>query len=479
MSAHKVGLKNAVGLQQTLTPQLLQSIRLLQLSAQELEQEVQEALERNVMLEPVDAEESSAPSEQESLKTAEAPAAEASAPQVEADFDWSTRDSWSGGEAFEDEDGDSWTDRIAEAEAEDARIAALRQLALMVQDAEQGRRVEAIIDSIDDNGYLTATLPEIAEAQGEGEGESAAWLEALRLVQSVEPSGFGARDLRECLLLQLDALPAATPGLRLARQMVEEELHLLGHHSEAELARRLDVRPPVLHKALQLILSLNPKPGASLQAPSQAALPDVIVSGRKGQWRVELNPELLPRLRVNSAYERCLSQSAGGHKALKDQLAEARWLVRGIEMRHETLLKTAQAIFERQLRFLELGEEGMAPLNMREVADRIGMHESTVCRVVAAKFVATPWGIYPLKAFFPTQIAGSTGDTSSTAVRALLRRLIDAENQATPLSDGELTALLARRGVTIARRTVAKYREAMHIPPANLRQVSGSYKTAA
>jgi RNA polymerase sigma-54 factor len=221
--------------------------------------------------------------------------------------------------------------------------------------------------------------------------------------------------------------------------------------------------------ARDLIRGLDPKPGAAGNVPAQAVIPDVLVTGQPGAWKIELNPETLPRLRINRRYEQYISGGAGAYKALKDQLNEARWLVRGLEMRNETLLKTARVVFERQRQFLRQGEEGMLPLNLREVAEAIGMHESTVCRVVANKHVLTPWGIYPLKAFFPTQIAGAEGDTSGTAVRAMIRKIIDAENRSQPLCDGEVAALLARRGVRVARRTVAKYREAMRIAPAALR----------
>ncbi|MGH8447460.1 MAG: hypothetical protein ACREVL_19500 [Solimonas sp.] len=210
------------------------------------------------------------------------------------------------------------------------------------------------------------------------------------------------------------------------------------------------------------MLSLNPKPASALAAPAEAALPDLIVSGTPGSWRVELNAERLPRVRVNAAYERMLGATA--HRAMRDQLQEARWLVRGLEMRNDTLLRSARAIFERQRGFLEKGEEGMASLTLREIADSIGMHESTVCRVSSNKWVMTPWGVYELKAFFPSQIAGRGLESSGTAVKAMIRRIINAENRQAPLSDGGIAALLARQGIEVARRTVAKYREAMRIP---------------
>ncbi len=458
----------------TMTPQLLQSIRLLQLSSLELEQELRQALERNVMLEPADA----ADEEEDSTAAAEtAPADEAQAEvsgqdvaapsRVEADFDWSSREAWSGGEP-RDEDDEPWEARVASGETQDARVAAIEQLQLMVTTPRQARLVAAILEAIDDNGYVEQPLEGIALESGLDPVPNVAETEAaLALVQSVEPSGFGARDLRECLLLQLRALPAGTPARADAERIVSSHLEALARRDFAGIGAQLGIDHLDLHEAVELVLSLNPKPGASLAAAAETALPDVIVSGAPGLWKVELNAERLPRLRVNRLYERMLGN--GSHRALRDQLQEARWLVRGIEMRHETLLRTARAIFERQQAFLDRGEEGMAPLTLREIADAIGMHESTICRVTTNKWVQTPWGVYELKAFFPSQIQGAAGETSGTAVRAMIRRIVSAESTNCPLCDGDIAAILARNGVHVARRTVAKYREAMRIPPAKER----------
>jgi RNA polymerase sigma-54 factor len=288
---------------------------------------------------------------------------------------------------------------------------------------------------------------------------------ALSKVQSVEPAGFGARDLRECLLLQLDDLPRGTPGLPLARRLVAEFLEGLAGRDPAAAASAAACTLDQYGQAMRLIRSLDPKPGSTVREPAQNVVPDVLVSGSGHAWKVELNPGTLPRLRVNSLYEGLLSGRAP-HRGMKDQLQEARWLVHGLEMRHETLLKTARAVFGMQCEFLRRGEEGMAPLTLREIARQIGMHESTVCRVVSNKYVQTPWGIYPMKAFFPSQIARTEGETSGLAVRAMIRRIIDGERPSAPLSDGAIAALLARAGVRVARRTVAKYRELMEIPAA-------------
>jgi RNA polymerase sigma-54 factor len=456
-----------------MTPQLLQSIRLLQLSSMELEQELREALEHNVMLEPLeDSDEDGQP------VPAPGPAEEdtpvpvsdldaAAKQQVEADFDWSSRESWSGGEPV-DEDGESWEARIGVPAATDVRVAAIEQLQLVVRSAREARLVTAIVEAVDDNGYLVQPLDGIALQCGLDPLPQAGEIEAaLRLVQGIEPSGFAARDLRECLTLQLQALPADTAGLALAARIVDECLDVVAARDFDGLCRRFAVDRVDLHAALDLILSLNPKPGASCAAAAEAALPDLIVSGTPGAWKVTLNAERLPRLRVNTLYERALGAQA--HRALREQLQEARWMVRGIEMRHDTLLRTGRAIFERQAAFLERGEEGMAPLTLREIAEAIGMHESTICRVTTNKWVQTPWGVYELKAFFPSQIAMREGDTSGTAVKAMIRRIVNGENPQAPLADGDIMALLARKGVHVARRTVAKYREAMRIPSAKER----------
>lgn len=468
-----------MGQQMAMTPQLLQSIRLLQLSSLELEQELRQALEKNVMLEA--AEEAEADESDADSRAAEADAAEqteaerldtpvsgcdaAAGSRVEADTDWSSADAWTGGEP-RNEDDESWEARIAAPEARDARTAALEQLQLIVRTPRQARLLAALLDAVDDSGYLVQPLDGIALESGlDPVPDTAELEEAVAMLQSVEPTGFGARNLCECLQLQLKALPADTRGLALAQRLVQDHLAQIADQDFAGLGEQLGIDAFDLNDALNLILSLNPKPATALAAPAEAATPDLVITGSPGAWKVELNAERLPRLRVNRLYERLLGQGPA-HRGLRDQLQEARWLVRGLEMRHETLIRTARAIFERQLAFLERGEEGMAPLTLREIAEAIGMHESTVCRVTTAKWVQTPWGQYELKAFFPSQIAGAAGDTSGTAVKAMIRRIVDGESSNSPLCDGEITAILARNGVRVARRTVAKYREAMRIPSA-------------
>jgi len=465
-----------------LTPQLLQSIRLLQLSSLELEQEAAEALETNPLLEREEPEittlagaEAPAPAIEDNAKAAsecvDVPVSgcdENAGDRVDADFDWSSADSWSGGEPTEE--GEPIEARRSAVPTADVRIAALQQLALIVGSKREEQLAIAIIECIDDSGYLEKSLASIlATLPMEWEVSLAEMERALDQVQSVEPSGFAARNLSECLRLQLEALSAGTPGRNLAERLVTDFLDRLAARDFAALRSELGATEVKFRQAMALIRALDPKPGASRIEPAQAVVPDLLVPGANGAWKVELNPANLPRLRINSQYERVLASAA--HRGLRDQLQQARWLVRGLQIRHETLLKTARVVFERQREFLRRGEEGMMPLTLREVSEAISMHESTVCRVTSNKYVQTPWGIYSMKAFFPSQIQGAETETSGIAVRAMIRRIVDGEKPSAPLCDGAIGAILARNGVLIARRTVAKYREAMKIPPAKERRV--------
>ncbi len=473
-------LKLHVSQQQVMTPQLLQSIRLLQLSSLELEQEMRHALESNVLLEEVEeceehqGDDVPAPAAEEptiAITAADCLEVEVSAcdptalDKVEADFDWSSAEAWSGGEPTEDDDS-PFGSRTAAPNSDDLRMRALSQLRLIVDGERQQCLVSSLIEHIDENGYLEAPLEHIlAQLPAEWQVALPELNTALAKVQSVEPTGFGARNLRECLLLQLDDMAPGMPALELARRLVANFMDRMAGCDPAALAIEADCTIDELGQAMRLIRALDPKPGSTVREPAQNIVPDVVVTGAGHSWKVELNAATLPRLRVNSLYEGLLSRSAP-HRGMKEKLQEARWLVHGLEMRHETLLKTARAVFVMQCNFLRRGEEGMAPLTLREIARHIGMHESTVCRVVSNKFVQTPWGIYPMKAFFPSQIARTEGETSGLAVRAMIRRIIDGERPAAPLSDGAIAALLARTGVRVARRTVAKYRELMKIAPA-------------
>lgn len=475
MTGPKPALHVQLGQHIALTPQLLQSIRMLQLATPELEMELRQALVNNVMLEEVteDAEES----EESAESSPEAAVAETPAlvsgmdagahADLQPDYDWSSRESWSGGEPQDNED-EAFDARRAAPESTDIRVRALEQLRLSVRSDREARLALAIVEQVDDNGYLEVSLDMLLQSLDPALDTNLAELEqVLSLVQSVEPTGFGARDLRECLRLQLRERPVGVIRT-LASHLIENALETLAGGDLSALATELGATPEQMAAAVDLILTLNPKPGAVSRADAEAAIPDVLISGQPGAWKVELNPETLPRLRINSLYERVISNAS--HRALKDQLMEARWLIRGLEMRQDTLMRTATAIFQRQRRFLDEGETAMAPLTLREVAEAIGMHESTVCRITRSKYVQTPWGVYEMKAFFPSHIQSESGELSGTAVRALIRRMIDTESRNAPLCDGDITALLLRNGIRVARRTVAKYREAMNIPSAKDRR---------
>lgn len=470
----KTALQAKLSQQLSLTPQLLQSIRLLQLSALELEQEVADALESNVMLE---AEEDSGESEaisETAVKASEEVAVDpADDYEIESSWDAVTADVSNRGPALEDDEG--FGANAAAPDATTARERVLEQLDLVLASMKERQIAEYLIDEIDDNGYLTEDLEKIRAEMTPDLNASAADVELiLWRIQRLDPVGFGARNLAECLSVQLEMLPAATAGRDLALRVVNEQLELLGSHDTAALAKALGAAKSDIAMAERLILSLDPKPGATL--PDDNALyivPEVAVSRRGSGWRVELLGSRGSRVRVNEVYEQMLHESrdARGAAAMKDQLQEARWLVRGLEMRRDTLMRATTVIFERQNAFLEQGDEGMVPLTLKEVADAIGMHESTVSRITTNKFVQTPRGVFELKHFFSSHLSGQSGaGVAGTAVRAMVRRLIESENPERPLCDGTIAALLARKGVRVARRTVAKYRESMKIATAKERR---------
>ena len=473
----KPNLKLHVSQQMGLSPQLVQSIRLLQLSSQELEQEIASALESNPLLEPgpepVAADDGgerlaldAALVGEHVAQVAEAPLEAAAPPadetryEVDIDDSFAVAEAWSAAEGERDDDEHPVRQAPAPSAGLRARLEA--ELAAELDDADEARAVVAILEHVDDAGYLRADGAALVAATGL---DLAVLRRALVRIRRLAPTGFAARDLRECLLLQLAEVKVGTPGRNLAERLVAAHLVELSGRDAESLRLRLGASPEQFAAARALIRSLDPKPGFDPdQDGTRYVTPDLLVTGQPGAWRVELNPATLPRVRLNRLYEQALS--GGSSRGLKDKLNEARWLVRGLEMRHETLLKTARVIFGRQSEFLRRGEIGMKPLTLREVAQAIEMHESTVSRVTTAKFVLTPWGLFELKHFFSVSLAGGRAEASGVAVRAMIRQLVDTENPAAPLCDGAISALLARQGVQVARRTVAKYREAMKIAPA-------------
>jgi RNA polymerase sigma-54 factor len=448
-----------LGQQLHLTPQLLQSIRLLQLDGLQLETEIRLALETNPLLEveePADAPAESGVSDDPALDVA-------AFDELPEPSMWDVpRASWNDGD-------DDRMQRIAAGESSDPHVRVLRALALELDERELA--VAAFwLEHTDDAGYLMQEPGQLAAQAQARFGLDAAAAEAVRqrLLQG-DPCGLAARDLRECLQAQLAALPGRVAARHLAARLLEGDLEALASHDYAGLAQRLDAEAEDVREAVRLILSLQPRPGESLLPDAAAAVvPDVLAWRADGQWRVALNPASNRRLSINPAYERALSGSDAAAQPLRDLLQEARWLTRGLSMRYDTLLRTARAIVARQAAFLERGEEAMAPLTLKEIADEIGMHESTVSRITSGKYLQTPRGTFELKRFFAVRLEGAT--VSGAAVKAMVRRLIDSEPPGRPLADEAIAALLSRQGVDIARRTVAKYREQLDIAPARERR---------
>ena len=452
----------------SLTPELRQALGLLQLSAVELAIKVQEALESNVLLEQGDEEDSPAapaPTPEERSSAPEAPV------EVVADWDEGDGPSISG---WEDEDGQR--PEAPDRSGQSLKEYLLWQLELARLSARDGAIGAAIIDSLNDDGYLTEPLEDIRLALTDSDEppEPDEMQAVLHRVQAFDPPGVAARDLKECLLLQLrqdGGAESPEPTQRLALRLVQDHLEALAAREYVPLCRLLGVARPQLDAALALIVGLHPRPGSTIaRSPVDYVLPEVLVRRRSGTWIVELNPEAVPRVRVNARYAAALRRGDSSGD-LTRQLQEARWLVRSIRMRNDTLLRVARSIVARQGMFLERGEEAMQPLLMKDLASELDLHESTVSRVVANKYMATPRGTVAFRYFFSAELPADDGGAfSATAIRAMIRKLVSQEDPQAPLSDNHITQELTNRGIRVARRTVAKYRESMTIPPAHERR---------
>lgn len=455
--------------QLTLTPQLQQAIRLLQLSTLEMNQEVERFLQENPLLEREE------PSEEESaagaFQSAEA-APEKTEPASPQEQDWFENDlpAYSSEASGEDEGHDDYHP----AESPSLREHLNWQLGMTPLTDRDKKIVSLLIDALDDNGYLTqdledleAMLPETLEIDREELGI------ALQHLQHMDPTGVGARSLSECLALQLKAMPGETPFLAVAMAIVDQHLGSLAAHDFGKLKRSLNCTDDELRGARQLIKQLNPRPGSEYSTQvARYIIPDVIVEKNKGEWMVSLNPEAIPRLRVNKLYADILSRGQdSSHQQIGQQLQEAKWLIKNVQQRFETIHRVSRAIVAKQHNFLEHGEVAMRPLVLREIAEEIGLHESTVSRVTTQKFMLTPRGIFELKFFFGSHVSTEAGGAcSSTAIRALIRQLVGAEDARNPLSDSQISEILGKQGIVVARRTIAKYRESLKIPPVNLRK---------
>jgi RNA polymerase sigma-54 factor len=458
----------------TLTPQLQQSIRLLQLSTLELNQEIERLLQDNPLLEREEGlPEAPPPPNDAPLQpsTDEAAAPEPEPPAAEDVGSFDLQDGASFGSTGNGEDEDY--SPLAEQPA-NLRAHLNAQLALLHLSDRDRQLVGLLIDSLDEGGYMTQSLEEIAAMLPPELGVEPEELSiALRHLQHLEPTGVGARSLAECLTLQLDALPPETPYREQARQIVRDHLDALAARDFSRLKRTLKCDDGCLRGVQKLILSLNPRPGREFAVEeTRFVVPDVIVRKVKGVWVAALNPGAMPRLKVNRLYADILQRNRGSNsQQITAQLQEAKWLIKNVQQRFDTILRVSQAIVDRQRNFLEHGEVAMRPLVLREIADTLGLHESTVSRVTTQKFMHTPRGIFELKYFFGSHVATeSGGSASSTAIRALIKQLVSAENTRAPLSDGQISELLGQQGIVVARRTIAKYRESLQILPVNLRK---------
>jgi RNA polymerase sigma-54 factor len=470
----------------TLTPQLQQSIRLLQLSTVELNQELERYLAENPLLErsdlgPPDDAAPPPPSdgsqpEGENVRAAEAAREERreEQPTFAEDHGFGEEHSPTGSSSRrDDDDRDDFTQFAA---AEPTLSEHLLQQLSLTGLTERDKRIAAmIVGHLDEDGYLKQELEELRESaiSAMPDIEIEDLNIALRHVHNLEPTGVGARDVAECLQLQLKALPESTPHRETAITLVAKHLDVLAARDFNRLKRLLGVSEDDLRDVRALILSLDPKPGRAFgQGDVRYVVPDVVVRKSAGRWISALNRDAMPRLRINKMYADILQASReNGGKHLAGQLQEARWLIKNVQQRFDTILRVTQAIVDRQKNFFEHGEVAMRPLVLREIAESVGLHESTISRVTTQKYMLTPRGIFELKYFFGSHVSTDTGGAcSATAIRALIKQLVAAEDGRKPLSDHRISDILGQQGIQVARRTVAKYREAMHIQPANLRK---------
>ncbi|AOM02153.1 RNA polymerase factor sigma-54 [Cobetia marina] len=478
----KPTLQLRLGTSLTMTPQLQQAIQLLQLSTLDLRQEIQQALESNPMLELDEEYESLDVAETQDKSEISTSETNSEIPEeYPLDSDWSdlyqdhAGSLTSSGSGSSSEDGPDF-DRNTSVESLQDHLR--WQLAMTDLDARERQMAESLIDAVDGAGYLSMSLDELVDGlRGQGlPGLKASELEQVLLrLQQFDPTGVFARDLRECLLLQLALLPDDLPLLAQARRLVRQFLEALGNDDRKLLKRRLSLDDDELDHVIRLVRALDPRPASAWGEPaSDYVIPDLLVRHTRHGWQVELNPEALPKLRIQPEYAALIKRAdkSADNTFLKDNLQEARWLMKSLSSRNDTLLKVGREIMARQIDFLEQGEEGMKPLILANIAEVVEMHESTISRVTTQKYIHTPRGVFELKFFFSSQVGGSgNGDAhSSTAIRARIRKLISEEPARKPLSDSRLVDLLASDGIEVARRTVAKYREAMGIPSSSERK---------
>jgi len=483
-----------------MTPQLQQAIRLLQLSTLDLHQEIQQALESNPLLEmPEDEDSETGPEQREepqgatddgplqNLEQAAGDTLEDSAEFEGASTEMSLPDDLPVDTQWEDllpsasapaPAGDDLSDTDFEsrnASSDSLREQLLWQLSLTRLSDTDRLIALAIIDATDENGRLILSLEDIHESlSADLDIELDEVVAVLHRLQQFEPAGVCTRDLQECLLVQLQQLPPATPWLEQAKLILSRHLNQLGSGDFSQILRRTRLKEPELKEVLALIQTLDPNPGqTAVPDEVEYVVPDVFVSKKNGRWLVELNPDIAPKLRINSDYASLIKRAdnSSDNTFLRDNLQEARWFLKSLHSRNETLMKVASKIVEHQRNFLEYGEEAMKPLVLHDIAEAVEMHESTISRVTTQKYMHTPRGIFELKYFFSSHVATTSGgECSSTAIRALIKKLVAAENPRKPLSDNKIALLLEEQGIKVARRTIAKYRDTLFIPPSNERK---------
>lgn len=473
----KQGLQLRLSQQLAMTPQLQQAIRLLQLSTLELQQELQQALESNPLLEQIDTHEeidTRETQDSETLDTADALEQKEMPEELPLDASWDTiytagTPSGTSGDYIDDELP------VYQGETTQTLQDYLMWQVELTPFSDTDRAIAtSIVDAVDDIGYLTVPLEDILESMGDEEIDIDEVEAVLKRIQRFDPVGVAAKDLRDCLLIQLSQFDKTTPWLEEARLIISDHLDLLANHDFRTLMRVTRLKEDVLKEAVNLIQSLDPRRGQSIQTGEpEYVIPDVLVRKHNGHWTVELNSDSIPRLQINQHYASMCNNARndGDSQFIRSNLQDAKWLIKSLESRNDTLLRVSRCIVEQQQAFFEQGEEYMKPMVLADIAQAVEMHESTISRVTTQKYLHSPRGIFELKYFFSSHInTEGGGEASSTAIRALVKKLIAAENPAKPLSDSKLTSLLSEQGIMVARRTVAKYRESLSIPPSNQRK---------
>ncbi|EJT7076306.1 TPA: RNA polymerase factor sigma-54 [Escherichia coli] len=473
----KQGLQLRLSQQLAMTPQLQQAIRLLQLSTLELQQELQQVLESNPLLEQIDTHEeidTRETQDSETLDTADALEQKEMPEELPLDASWDTiytagTPSGTSGDYIDDELP------VYQGETTQTLQDYLMWQVELTPFSDTDRAIAtSIVDAVDDTGYLTVPLEDILESMGDEEIDIDEVEAVLKRIQRFDPVGVAAKDLRDCLLIQLSQFDKTTPWLEEARLIISDHLDLLANHDFRTLMRVTRLKEDVLKEAVNLIQSLDPRPGQSIQTGEpEYVIPDVLVRKHNGHWTVELNSDSIPRLQINQHYASMCNNARndGDSQFIRSNLQDAKWLIKSLESRNDTLLRVSRCIVEQQQAFFEQGEEYMKPMVLADIAQAVEMHESTISRVTTQKYLHSPRGIFELKYFFSSHVnTEGGGEASSTAIRALVKKLIAAENPAKPLSDSKLTSLLSEQGIMVARRTVAKYRESLSIPPSNQRK---------